>query len=68
MALPSINSSAQGIVGCAIMAETAFAADSISAYRICMVRLLSGNGVSLRVASVITASVPSEPINRRVRS
>ena len=56
------------MVGCAIMAETALAADSISAYINCMVRLLSANGVSLSVASVIIASVPSEPISKRVKS
>ncbi len=68
MALPSMNSRAQGVAGCAMMAATAPAAAFMSGYTARSVRRAGWMGVSFRVASVMTASVPSEPISSRVRS
>jgi hypothetical protein len=64
-----MNSSAQGVTGCAMMRATARAAAADIAIG-CAQRAhgRTVSGVSLSVASVISASVPSEPISRRVRS
>ena len=48
--------------------ETAAAASLIFRYVARIVAIQGGRGVNRSVASVITASVPSEPTSRRVRS
>jgi len=63
-----MNSSAQGVAGCAMMRATARIAAAVSRYVARSVRTAKGFGVSLSVTSVITARVPSEPTSRRVRS
>ncbi len=51
-----------------MMRATAAAAASMFVYIARSVRVARGSGVNFSVASVTIASVPSEPIRRRVRS
>src|SRR4249919_72108 len=65
---PSMNSSIDGVTGCAISRATACAAEATSRYSARTTRRCGGSGVSLRVASTISAKVPSLPTSRRCRS
>ena len=64
----SRNSRALGMKGCAMIAAIACAQLMVSSNWAVMPAVACGNGVSLSVASVMMASVPSEPMISRVRS